>query len=68
MNYNNLSRAAVAELTELAQRRGMEAAAGAQRARAAAAAADSGQPGASQRINFGLYLFAEDERWTTRGA
>lgn len=61
VNYNNLSPAAMAELSDLAHRRGMEMlqelnARGLQLQRQ-----DSGQPGASHRFNFGIYLFAEDQ-------
>lgn len=61
VGYNNLSTAAVAELRELAERRGMELlqelnarASGLQRR-------DSGMPGASHRVNVGVYLYTEDE-------
>jgi hypothetical protein len=60
VNYNNLSSAAVAELSELARRRGMEVLQELNARALRLQQQDSGQPGASQRFNFGLYLFRED--------
>lgn len=61
VNYNNLSTAAVAELTELAKARGMQVLQEINARALRFQQQDSGTPGASQRINFGLYLFSEDE-------
>jgi len=61
VNYNNLSPAAVKELTELAQQRGMQVLQELNARALQLQRLDSGQPGASHRINFGLYLFTEDE-------
>lgn len=61
VNYNNLSAEAVAELTELAKRRGMEVLQELNARALRLQQRDSGQQGASHRINVGVYLFAEDE-------
>lgn len=64
VHYNNLNAAAVAELTELANLRGMQVL---QELNAHALRLQqqiSGTPGASHRINIGLYLFTEDESET----
>ena len=61
VHYNNLSAAAVAELTELARRRGMQVLQELNARALQLQQRDSGTPGASQRINFGVYLFGEDE-------
>ncbi len=61
VNYNNLSEAAVAELTELARKRAMEVLQELNKRALAMQRRDSGQPGASKRINFGVYLFSADE-------
>jgi hypothetical protein len=65
VNYNNLSAAAVTELTELAKRRGMEVLQELNVRALRLQQRDSGRPGASQRINFGVYLFAEVEDAST---
>jgi hypothetical protein len=61
VNYNNLKPAAVTELTELAKRRGMEVLQELNARALQLQQRDSGQPDASHRVNFGVYLFAEDE-------
>jgi len=61
VHYNNLSAAAVAELTELARRRGMQVLKELNARALQLQQQDSGTAGASQRINFGVYFFAEDE-------
>jgi len=61
VSYNNLSRAAVAELTELAEKRAMGVLQELNARALALQQRDSGQPGASNRFNFGTYLFREDE-------
>lgn len=61
VGYNNLSREAIAQLTELARRRGMEVLQELNAQALRLQQRDSGQPGASHRFNFGVYLFAEDE-------
>ena len=61
VNYNNMSPAAVTELTELAKRRGMEVLQELNARALQLQQQDSGLANASHRINFGLYLFAEDE-------
>lgn len=61
VNYNNLSPAAVTELTELAQRRGMEVLQEVNARALQLQQQDAGLADASRRINFGLYVFAEDE-------
>jgi hypothetical protein len=61
LGYNNLSSAAVTELTELAQRRGMEILQELNARALVLQRRDSGTPGASNRFNLGLYLFTEDE-------
>jgi hypothetical protein len=59
VNYNRLTPAAVAELSELARRRGMEVLQELNARALALQQRDAGQPGAAQRFNFGLYLFSE---------
>jgi len=61
VNYNNLSDAAVAELTAIARQRAMEVLQELNARALQMQQRDSGQPGASQRFNFGLYLFVEDQ-------
>jgi hypothetical protein len=61
VNYNNLSNAAVAELTAIAKQRAMEVLQELNARALQLQQRDSGQPGASQRFNFGLYLFVEDQ-------
>jgi hypothetical protein len=61
VNYNNLTPAAVAELTELAKLRGMQVLQEINARALQLQQQDSGLTDASRRINFGLYLFAEDE-------
>ncbi len=61
VNYNNLSPAAVAELKELAQRRGMEVLQEINACALQLQKETSGLPGSSQRLNVGLYVFNEDE-------
>jgi hypothetical protein len=61
VNYNNLSPAAIAELRELAQRRGMEALQEINARALHLQQAQSGQPEASHRFNFGIYVFSEDQ-------
>lgn len=61
VSYNNLSTAAVAELTELAQRRAMEVLQELNARALGLQQRDSGQTGASNRFNFGTYVFSEDE-------
>ena len=61
VNYNNLSSAAVAELTDLARQRGMEVLQEINARALRLQQRDSGQPAASNRFNFGLYVFSEDQ-------
>ncbi len=61
VNYNNLSPAAVAELTDLARVRAMEVLQELNARALRLQRRDSGREGASQRINVGVYLFSEDE-------
>jgi len=61
VNYNNLGGEAGAELTELAQRRGMEVLRELNARALALQQRDSGQSSAVNRFNFGIYLFSEDE-------
>lgn len=61
VHYNNLSAAAVAELSELAKVRGMQVLKELNARALRCQQRDSGTPGASQRMNFGVYLFSEDE-------
>ncbi len=61
VHYNNLSATAVAELTELARLRGMQVLQELNARALQFQQRDSGTPGASRRINFGVYLFSEDE-------
>ena len=61
VNYNNLTEADVAELRELAQRRGMELLQELNTRASELQRRVSGTPGASHRVNVGVYLFAEDE-------
>jgi hypothetical protein len=61
VSYNNLSAPAVAELTEIAKSRGMEILQELNARALRMQQRDSGQAGASYRINFGVYLFSEDE-------
>lgn len=61
VNYNNLSEAAVAELTDLARKRAMEVLQELNTRALRLQRRDSGRAGASQRINVGVYLFSEDE-------
>jgi Family of unknown function (DUF6502) len=61
VNYNNLSPAAVKEITALAERRGMEVLQELNARALQLQRQDSGTPDASHRINVGLYLFTEDE-------
>lgn len=64
VNYNNLSSEAVEELSELARRRGTELLREINARALALQKLDSGRPGASNRFNFGLYLFTEDQGLT----
>jgi hypothetical protein len=61
VNYNNLSPEAVAELIELAGRRAMDVLQELNAHALRLQQRDSGRPGASNRFNFGLYLFSEDQ-------
>ena len=61
VNYNNLSSAAVAELNTIAKQRAMEVLQELNARALQLQQRDSGQPGASQRFNFGLYEFIEDQ-------
>jgi len=61
VHYNNLSPAAVAELTELAKLRGMQVLQELNARALQFQQRDSGTPGASHRVNFGVYFFREDE-------
>ena len=61
VNYNNLSPAAVTELTAMAQRRSMDVLHELNTRALQLQQRDSGQPQASHRFNFGLYLFSADE-------
>ncbi len=61
VNYNNLGPAAVAELTELAKRRGMEVLRELNARALRLQRRDAGEAEASRRFNFGLYLLAEDQ-------
>jgi uncharacterized protein DUF6502 len=61
VHYNNLNAAAVAELTELARVRGMQVLQELNARALRLQQQQSGTPGASHRINFGVYLFSEDE-------
>jgi hypothetical protein len=60
VNYNNLSPAAVGELTDLSRRRAMEVLQELNAEALRLQQRDSGQPGASLRFNFGVYSFSED--------
>jgi hypothetical protein len=62
VNYNNLSPESVAELIELASRRAMDVLQELNARALRLQERDSGRPGASNRFNFGLYLFSEDQR------
>ena len=59
VNYNHLSDAAVAELTALAQDRGTELLRELNARALELQQRDLGQPGASNRINVGVYLFTD---------
>jgi hypothetical protein len=59
VNYNDLSAAAVAELTELAERRGMEVLQELNARALRLQQQSAEQADASNRFNFGLYLFSE---------
>ncbi|MDX2169072.1 MAG: DUF6502 family protein [Deltaproteobacteria bacterium] len=59
VNYNRLSPASVAELSELARRRGMEVLQELNARALALQQRDTGQAEARLRFNFGLYLFNE---------
>jgi hypothetical protein len=61
VHYNNLSAAAVAELADLAKVRGMQVLQELNARALQFQQRDSGTAGASHRINFGVYLFREDE-------
>lgn len=61
VNYNNLSEAAVLELSELARKRAMEVLQELNGRALRLQRRDSGRPGSGHRINFGVYLFSEDE-------
>ena len=61
VNYNNLSRAAVAELDELGRRRGMEVLQEIKARALQLQQRDARDPGASWRFNLGIYLFTEDQ-------
>jgi hypothetical protein len=61
VNYNNLSAAAVAELLELARRRGLELLRELNARALHLQQRDSGLAGASHRVNVGLYTFSVDE-------
>lgn len=64
VNYNNLSVAAVAELQALAQRRGMQVLQELNARALQLQQQNSGRPDATHRVNFGVYLFEEDESGT----
>jgi hypothetical protein len=59
VNYNNLTAAAVAELGELARRRGMEILQELNARALRLQQQSAGRPEATNRFNFGLYLFSE---------
>lgn len=59
VNYNDLTAAAVAELTELAERRGMEVLQELNARALRLQQQSAKQADASNRFNFGLYLFSE---------
>jgi len=61
VNYNNLTPAAVSELTAVAKQRGMEILQELNARGLRLQQRDAGQTGATQRFNFGLYLFIEDQ-------
>jgi hypothetical protein len=61
VNYNHLSAAAVAELEAIAKQRAMEVLQELNARALQLQQRDAGQPGASQRFNFGLYIFTEDQ-------
>ena len=61
VNYNNLSSAAVAELNAIATQRAMEVLHELNGRALQLQQRDSGKPGASQRFNFGLYEYIEDQ-------
>ena len=61
VNYNNLSPEAVAELTKLAQVRGMEILRELNSRALRLQQRDSGKDEASHRLNVGLYLFTQDD-------
>jgi hypothetical protein len=64
VNYNNLSAAAVTELDELARKRGVQLLEEINARALQLQQRDSGQPGASLRINVGVYVFEEDQSAT----
>lgn len=59
VNYNHLSAASIAELSELARRRGMDVLQELNARALALQQRDAGRPDATRRFNFGLYLFNE---------
>ena len=61
VNYNNLSPAAVSELTELGRRRAMEVLQEINARALQLQQRDARQSGASWRFNLGIYLFSEDQ-------
>jgi hypothetical protein len=61
VSYNNLSDAGVSELTQLAKQRGMEVLQELNARALKLQQQDAGKPGASHRMNFGVYFFREDE-------
>lgn len=60
VNYNNLKPEAVAELAALAQQRGMETLQEINARGLTLQQQQSGEPEASNRFNFGIYVFTED--------
>jgi Family of unknown function (DUF6502) len=61
VNYNNLSRASLTELTELGRRRAMEVLQDVNARALQLQQRDAGAPEASLRFNLGIYLFNEDQ-------
>jgi hypothetical protein len=61
VHYNNLSGAAVTELNALAKERAMQVLQELNARALQFQQRDSGTPGASHRVNFGVYFFTEDE-------
>ncbi|MBI3784894.1 MAG: hypothetical protein HY270_15995 [Deltaproteobacteria bacterium] len=68
VSYNNLSPEAVAELHHMAKQHGMEVLKELNARAMKLQERDSGRPGASQRMTFGVYFFCEDEGSSEEGS